>query len=263
MTAPLRMPRLTRIAGRRALIVLTLGIAASASLTSCAPSDTEIVAPPFALTSADVVYPAGQAYPVNLIFAAPADDPIWTDLTGVALPGDASVGPGGFQVIRGEGSDGYDLGNISFDLVPPPEGISFTSVGLVFTETPEPVRVDVGSWTLASAEPEEFATDQVSAAIAAMSACTTADFPLPSSTKTVQAFHSGNSHVEVDGISMDAATDSVRVSLTCDDDADFHIFSPTLDYIDCDGAAQSTRLTPLTIGLQDIDDADFARIRDR
>lgn len=248
---------------RTRLALGALAIIASASLVSCAPARVQIVAPPFALTTAEVVYPTGEAYPVNLIFAAADDDPIWTELTGVELPGDASVGPGEFEIIRGEGSDGYDLGNISFEITPSSEGISFESVGLVFADTAEPVRVDVGSWSLASAEPGEFATDDVGAAVAAMTACTTADFPVPASARSVESFDTGVADVEVADLVLHPESAAVTVTLSCDDDADFHIISPSLDYLDGDGVARSTRLTPVAIGFQDIDDGDFERIRAR
>lgn len=263
MTATSRMPRLTRLAGRRALIVLTLGIAASASLTSCAPSDTEIVAPPFALTSADVVYPSGQAYPVNLIFAASADDPIWTDLTGVALPGDASVGPGEFEVIRGEGSGGYDLGNIAFDLEAPREGLSFESVGLIYTGATEPVQSPVGSWRFSLAEPQEFATEDAGQAVAAMTGCTSADFPLPPSTSSVESFETGSDDVRLEDMQFRPETETLTVSLSCDDDSDFQIISPTLAITTPDGDIRSIRLSPVAIGFQDVDDADLQRILNR
>lgn len=245
------------------LVAGALVIAASASLTSCAPSDTEIVAPPFALTSADVVYPAGQAYPVNLIFAAAADDPIWTDLTGVELPGDASVGPGEFEVIRGEGSGGYDLGNIAFEIEAPKEGLSFESVGLIYTEATEPVQTPVGSWSFSLAESQEFATEDTGQAVAAMTGCTSADFPLPPSTSSVESFETGSDDVHLEDMVFQPEIGALTVTLACDDDSDFQIISPTLDITTRDGDVHSIRLSPVAIGFQDVDDADLQRILNR
>lgn len=245
------------------LVAGALVIAASASLTSCAPPDSEIVAPPFALTSADVVYPEGEAYPVNLIFAAAADDPIWTHLTGVELPGDASLGPGEFEVIRGEGSGGYDLGNISFEIEAPKQGLSFESVGLIYAEVTEPVQTPVGSWSFSLAEPQEFATEDAGQAVAAMTGCTSADFPLPPSTNSVEAFETGSDDVHLEDMVFHPETGALTVTLACDDDSDFQIISPTLDITTRDGDIRSIRLSPVAIGFQDVDDTDLQRILNR
>ncbi|WP_435748725.1 hypothetical protein [Microbacterium sp. PMB16] len=219
--------------------------------------------PHFALTSADVVSAAGRAYPVNLIFVAESDDPIWTDLTGVELPDDASVGPGQFDVIRGEGADGYRLGNIAFDVDVPPHGLSFDSVGLVYADSTEPTPVDVGSWTFAQAPPEEFATADTQSEVAAMRGCTSAELPVPASTASIETFHTGSSDVQVERAVLDPESNALSITLSCTDEADFHIISPTLDYSDSTGAAKSLRFAPIAIGFQDIDDEDLRRIRAR
>jgi hypothetical protein len=241
----------------------TLLLLAATPVTACATAQPQIVAPSFALTSAQVVYPAGEAYPVNLIFAAATDDPIWTGLTGIDLPGEASVGPGDFDVIRGEGSDGFDLGNLAFDIVPPNDGLSFNSIGLIYADTKDPVRVDVGSWTLTAAAIDQFATRDAGAEVVAMSGCTNADFPVPSSTASVESFSTGTRDVQAGDVELHPDSMAVTVALSCSDDVDFHIISPTLEYTDREGSVRSTRLTPVTIGFQDIDAADLQRIRDR
>lgn len=230
---------------------------------SCSSEPIEPIEPPaFALTSANVVVPAGDTYPVNLIFVASDGDPIWTDLSGIELPGDASVGPGEFDVIRGDGSGGYHLGNITLELSAD-EGLTFDSVGLIYTDATEPVSVDVGSWTLAEAAPDDFATADTKAEVAAMAGCTSADLPVPDTVAAVTGFRTGSPDVEVDDATLDQESQSVRITLTCTDTADFHVISPALDYTDTDGGAKTTRLAPIAIGFQDIDDADLARIRSR
>ncbi|MCK2035271.1 hypothetical protein KZC51_03900 [Microbacterium sp. SSW1-49] len=240
------------------LLLLTITAA-----TSCAPAQGEPVAPSFALTSAEVVYPTGQAYPVNLIFAAAKDDPIWTDLTGIDLPGGAAVGPGDFEVIRGEGSDGFDLGNVAFNIIPTADGIAFETVGLIYADTKDPIRVDVGSWAFMAVAADQFATRDAGAEVVAMSGCTSADFPVPASTASLESFSTGSSDVQADEVQLHPESASVTVALSCSDDVDFHIFSPTLEYTDREGAARSTRLAPVTIGFQDIDAADLRKIRER
>lgn len=241
----------------------TAAIALGAIAVAAVSCSSEPIEPPaFALTSANVVVPAGDTYPVNLIFVASDGDPIWTDLSGIALPGDASVGPGEFDVIRGDGSGGYHLGNITLELSAD-EGLTFDSVGLIYTDATEPVSVDVGSWTLAEAAPDDFATADTKAEVAAMAGCTSADLPVPDTVAAVTGFRTGSPDVEVDDATLDQESPSLRITLTCTDTADFHVISPALDYTDADGAAQTARLAPIAIGFQDIDDADLARIRSR
>lgn len=243
------------------MAVIAIG-AVTAMATSCVPASPPS-APAFALTSADVVFAGGRPYPVNLIFMAEAGDPIWADLTGIELPHDASVGPGEFEVIRGEGADGYQLGNITFELDVPAEGISFDSVGLVYSDSTEPEPVDVGSWTFTEAPLDEFATADAQAEVAAMGGCTSAELPVPASTVSVEAFRTGSSEVAVEQAELNSEGDALSITLSCTDDADFHIISPTLDYTDASGVEKSTRFAPIAIGFQDIDDEDLRRIRER
>ncbi|QYM64586.1 MULTISPECIES: hypothetical protein [unclassified Microbacterium] len=243
-----------------AAIVLS---AIAATATSCTPDFDKSTSPDFALTSAEVVFAAGHPYPVNFIFVAPESDAIWTDLTGVELPGDASVGPGEFDVIRGAVVDGYQLGNITFEITIPADGIAFESIGLVYAHSTEPEYVDVGSWTLTEARPEEFATADARAEVTAMSECTRAELPVPHPLASVGKFRTGSSAVSAEDVALAPDRGAIDIALSCTDDADFYVISPTLDYTDTEGTEKSTRLAPIAIGYQDIDDADFRRIRQR
>lgn len=245
-----------------AATVVALSAIAS-TVAGCAPRPPVSAPPSFALTSADVVFTSGEPYPVNLIFVAAEKDPIWTALSGVKLPGDASVGPGEFDVIRGEGSGGYLLGNITFEIDIPPDGLRFHSVGLVFDTKTEPSRVEVGSWTLTEAPPQEFATTEAKGEVTAMSRCGGVDLPVPPALSSVTAFHTGSDLVTAQEVAPEPRDGAIHVDLTCTGDADFSIISPTLDYIDLHRAARRTRLAPITIGLQDIDEEDLQRIRAR
>lgn len=249
--------------GPRSAVAAIVLSAVAATATSCAPEPAASTPPSFALTSADVVFAEGRPYPINLIFLAKENDPIWTELTGVELPDDASVGPGQFEIIRGEGSDGYQLGNIAFEIDVPADGISFDSVGLVYKNATEPVPTDVGSWTLSEAPLDDFATADAKAEVAAMGGCSSADLPVPDTAASVDSFVTGSDDVQVEDVVLNPDESIISITLTCTDDADFYVISPTLDYTDDAGAAQSTRLTPIAIGFQDIDDADLKRIRKR
>ncbi|MEU4013946.1 hypothetical protein AB0E56_01655 [Microbacterium sp. NPDC028030] len=244
--------------------MIALGAIAT-SATSCAPTpEPRPASPPaFALTAAEVVFAAGHPYPVNFIFVAPESDAIWTDLTGVELPGDASVGPGEFDVIRGAVVDGYQLGNITFEITIPADGIAFESIGLVYAHSTEPEYVDVESWTLTEARPEEFATADAKAEVTAMSECTRAELPVPPPLASVGKFSTGSSDVSAEDVALAPDRGAIDISLSCTNDADFYVISPTLDYTDTEGTAKSTRFAPIAIGFQDIDDADFRRIRQR
>lgn len=246
-----------------AAIVLSMVAATATSCTSDPTPQPKNYPPSFAVTSADVILAEGYSYPVNFIFTAVQDDPIWTELTGVELPGDASVGPGQFAVIRGEGADGFQLGNITFELDVPPDGISFESVGLIYEDSPEPVSVDVGSWTLHEAPPDEFATGETKAEVAAIAGCTQADLPVPETTSAVDTFRTGSADVTADEVELSPDGGAISVVFSCTEDADFYVISPSLDYTDDAGARRSTRFAPIAIGFQDIDDADLQRIRHR
>lgn len=248
---------------RKRLAMAAIALCAVSAIAACTPEPEEIDPPSFALTSAEIVFGEGRPYPINLIFLAKDDDPIWTDLTGVELPGNASVGPGQFEVIRGEGSDGYRLGNISFDLDIPDGGLSFASVGLIYDGVSEPVPTPVGSWALNEAPLEDFATAETDAEVVAMGGCTSADVPVPESVSAVDLVTSGSEAVRVEHAVLHAEDATMTVTLSCGDGADFYIISPTLHYTDDAGADRSTRLSPIAIGFQDIDGEDLKRIRQR
>lgn len=249
-----------------AVAVLSAITAANVACTSQMDSNTtsDLTSPPsFALTSADVVFPDGRDYPINLIFVAKDDDPIWTQLNGVKLSEDVSIGPGQFNVIRGEGTDGYFLGNLTFDLPIPPDGMSFDSVALDYEQSSGLTTVAVGSWELNSAAATDFATNTAHAEVAAMADCTSADLPSPSNVATLESLESGSSHVTVGRAALDADTSSIEMSLQCSGDWDFYVISPSLAYVDFDGVNRNTRFSPISIGLQEIDDADLEKIRER
>lgn len=251
---------------QEALRAAAVGIAlsATAALVSCTPeAGPPTTAPVFAFTSADVVYSEGREYPINFIFLAEAADPIWTDLTGVVLPGDASVGPGQFEVLRGDEDQGMYLGNIAFNIAASSDGIAFGSIGLVYEGRSEPVEVPVGSWSLREAPEAEFVTSDTRAEVAAIAGCTSADLPVPDSVASVQDFETGSQTVDVVDMTLNQQSSVLTVSFTCTDDSEFHIVSPSFRYIDTNGEQKTSRLAPIAMGFQDIDETDLKRIRER
>lgn len=261
--------RFSMVSHRRQKLVATLSLwsifalSLVAILASCSPGETPRSTASFARTSATVVQPTDATYPINLIFAAEPDDAIWTDLTGIVLSDELSIPPGDFTVIRGDGANGVTLGNVTFTVDIPAAGLSFRTVGLVFAGSSTIAQVPVGSWSLRGAPPDDFASEDASADVVGMPRCTTADFPVPGAVASVQRFDPGSPDVHADEVSLDTRSHSVTVELACDGDFDFRIMSPSIDYTDDSGKARTTRLAPVSIGFQDVTDADLQRIRSR
>lgn len=244
------------------MVAAALG-AIAITTVACTSEPETVPAPSFAQSSAQIVATQANAYPVNLIFVAADDDPIWERLSGVTVTDDLEVGPGQFDLIRGEGPDGYSLGNVSFEVDIPNGGVEFSSVELHYTDRTEPVQVDVGSWSLHAAPANEFATADTNAEVAAMADCTTADLPVPKTVASINDFHTGSEDVALQEASLNPEAGTITVSLSCDGDADFYIISPTLDYNDTTATTMTTRFAPIAIGFQDIDDDDIHRIQSR
>lgn len=240
-----------------------LSLSLLAILASCSPEETTPSTASFARTSATIVQPTDATYPINLIFVAEPDDAIWTNLTGVVLSDELSIPPGDFTVARGDGTNGVILGNVTFTVVIPAAELSFRTVGLVFAGSSTITQVPVGSWSLRGAPADDFASEDAGADVVGMSRCTTADFPVPDAVASVQLFDPGSPDVHADEVSLDTRSHSVTAELACDGDFDFRVMSPSIDYTDDSGKARTTRLAPVSIGFQDVTDADLQRIARR
>ena len=241
----------------------TLALSLVAILASCSPEEASHSTASFARTSATIVQPTGASYPVNLIFVAEPDDAIWTDLTGIVISDDLSIPPGAFTVIRGDGTNGVMLGNVTFAVAIPSTGLSFRTVGLVFAGSSTITQVPVGSWSLTSAPADDFASADAGANVVGMPRCTTADFPVPEAEASVQRFHPGSPDVHAGEVSLDTRSHTVTAELTCEGDFDFRVMSPSIDYTDDRGETRTKRLAPVSIGFQDVTDADLQRIASR
>ncbi|MEW2006718.1 hypothetical protein [Microbacterium sp. NPDC079208] len=261
--------RFSVVSQRRQNLVATLSLwsiftlSLVAILTSCSPEETPRSTASFARTSATIVQPTNATYPINLIFVAKPDDAIWTDLTGIVLSDELSIAPGGFTVIRGDGANGDTLGNVTFTVDVPAAGLSFRTVGLVFAGSSTITQVPVGSWALRGAPPDDFASEDAGADVVGMPRCTAADFPVPDAVASVQRFDPGSPDVHTDEVALDTRSRTVTAELACEGDFDFRVMSPSIDYTDDSGKARTTRLAPVSIGFQDVTDADLQRIRSR
>ncbi|WP_431792092.1 hypothetical protein [Microbacterium paraoxydans] len=230
---------------------------------SCSPEETTPSTASFARTSATIVQPTNAAYPINLIFVAEPDDAIWTDLTGIVLSDELSIPPGDFTVMRGDGTNGVTLGNVTFTVDISAAGLSFRTVGLVFAGSSTITRVPVGSWSLRGAPADDFASEDVGADVVGMPRCGTADFPVPEAVASVQRFEPGSPDVHADEVTLDIRSHSVTAELACEGDFDFRVMSPSIDYTDDSGKTRTTRLAPVSIGFQDVTDEDLQRISRR
>ncbi|QKJ18971.1 hypothetical protein [Microbacterium hominis] len=240
-----------------AAIAFVLGSLATTAV-GCT-SDVDAAPPAFALTAADIVMPAGQDYPMNLVFVAHERDPIWADLRAVGV-GDDAYGPGQLQVARGEGTDGLLFGNLLFSLAVPAAGVSFESVELYYEGATEPVSVPVGSWSLTQAPASEFRNDQSSDLVAMPDCASTLSLELPADVAAVDAVETGSAARAFD---VEWAAGDVHVSLACPDDTDLVVISPRVHYTDGRARERALRYLPVAVGHMSLDDADLGRIRGR
>ncbi len=260
--------RFSVVSQRRQNLVATLSLwsiftlSLVAILTSCSPEETPRSTASFARTSATIVQPTNATYPINLIFVAKPDDAIWTDLTGIVLSDELSIAPGGFTVIRGDGANGDTLGNVTFTVDVPAAGLSFRTVGLVFAGSSTITQVPVGSWALRARRPT---ISLPKMPVRTWSGCPGAPRPTSpflmrwrrssASTRAHQTSTQTRSHW--------TRSRTVTAELACEGDFDFRVMSPSIDYTDDSGKARTTRLAPVSIGFQDVTDADLQRIRSR
>src|SRR5690625_3383324 len=118
--------------GTRARGRLLAAVAVLAAAAGCGPGqpDPPVPAvPAFATTEARVVVTDDRTFPVNLLFLADEDDPIWTDVSAVVLSPDLEVS--GFTVEAGDVTDRGRLGNLTLGVVPPATAVTATDVIVV------------------------------------------------------------------------------------------------------------------------------------
>lgn len=269
------------VARRAERLALPAGMAlALAALTACGGGDA---APPepdpvpraetqatFAVTSADVAVAPDDEFPVNLIFVAPEDDPIWDGLTGVGVPEGPELSPGEFVIEGGAPVPGGVLGNLTFSLPVGSAGVTFDEVELYLTGQAGPARADVGTWTIAPVEPAAAEVAPVGDVALTADVCGTvsASFrnesaaALTAARATVDAPGASVAAAELTGPAAPGENFLLDLELTCDGTADFYILSPTVTYETAEGEV-TTRLDPVTIGLTAITDETVARITAR
>lgn len=249
-------------------VALTVIAAASA----CAPPSEEIgvTSAAFAITSADVHAAPGDPYPVNLIFVAPDGDPIWNDLSGVAIPDGPQFSPGQFAVERGTSGLHGSLGNLTFDIPGDVELVAFDAVEVFLEGVDAPQTVPVGPWQVARRAPStalnptgdyaltmptcgEIATEVRNDTGSAVT-LTGVDIPTPNVTVTDFAPTQGDELVP-------GATAAIAITFSCDSDvSDFFVVSPEISYTAADGELGAVRLPSASVGLTAVDEQVVERI---
>lgn len=137
--------------GTRARGRLLAAVAVLAAAAGCGPGqpDPPVPAvPAFATTEARVVVTDDRTFPVNLLFLADEDDPIWTDVSAVVLSPDLEVS--GFTVEAGDVTDRGRLGNLTLGVVPPATAVTATDVIVVLGDGTSRAY-PIGAWGLAAA----------------------------------------------------------------------------------------------------------------
>lgn len=249
------------------LLALTVVGAAVVGVSGCA-SEAQ-VSPQFARTSAEAIFNADTAYPVNLLFVADSGDRIWDSLAGVAIVGGASFGPGEVEVHRGEDDGQSEVGNITFSY-PGTEGESrFSQVELYFEGEHEPVVVDVGDWSL---EPQTSVSTQspLNEEVVAMSECGSYEvvFADEDQADPEPDFVVGTEGMQLQDASVTERGDghgelAASATMACSTEYDSYVASPRVIGHNQEGDEVIFQASPVAIGFTSIDDAALARIRAR
>lgn len=252
------------------------GLAGLALIASCSSGeqagDTGDNFRHFAFTNAEVVIPSDDTYPVNLIFVASSNDPIWSQASSLAIPSGPQFGPTEFSVAKTELQDQMALGNLSFNLPSFSESISFEEVeiglqdGSSFNEA-------VGDWTVTRSEAQESdggpAIRQTGDYVLSVDRCEEFSTDITSSEQS-----------SVTGLTIEVATpgakagapeslpatiapgETVGISTTIDCDsslAEFYIFTPRLSWSSPEGGGTAT-LPPVSVGITALGDETITSI---
>lgn len=246
--------------------ILSLCVIGSAT-TACQPADAN--GPSFALTSAHVVHRDDASYSANLVFLANKGDPIWTELTRVSLPDGTDIMPGDdvvhtsdhlFTVNEGESFFRDRLGTLIISLPASPDLLSFDTVDLFYADSSDPVTVSVGDWNIRSA-PTDLFPDESYEVVSIPGCPTETGMSVPRAAKELISVTTESTAVDVDAASLDPADSRVSFRVTCTDDADLHVFSPTVEYADEQGEHHSIQLAPILSGFVTVDDDLVKRLR--
>lgn len=272
----LSVPR-SSVSIRSRVLTLALGLALTVTAAGCDSSNPRTADAPetasteaaFAHVVADAAIPSAQQFPVNLIFVAPLDDPIWTELSTVTIPEGPVFTQGAFTLHAGDDNGSERIGNIQLVLSESSEELAFDRVEIAITGAPEPLQVAVGDWRLTPAAPDAGLAQTGEYALT-MPTCERIETRLRNDTGEVLT----EVAIDVTGPGVDVISSSTpqrvrpgqtftaSADFSCGENADFWILSPTVTFT-VGGERRSTRLDAASVGLTSMTPDLIPQIRSR
>lgn len=254
-------------------------VAAAAVVVAALGCSTDRHTPPapeppvFATTEAHVVVDAEQTFPVNLLFVADEDDPIWSEVSAVVL--DAALDVTTFDVVAGDTTDHGRLGNLALTVTPPTDAGTATDVTVHLQDGTSRI-FPIGSWTLAAApapggrllEVAEYVVAYPDTDTIGFTATNVSGEPVEvrsldlglASLAVAEVTANGSPLADGHGVPVGAGGEvSFVVRLLDDGEHDFHVTSPSVDLVGADGRPLHELFDPTTLGYTDITDAAFAQ----
>ncbi|MGG5752291.1 hypothetical protein ACQ3I4_06655 [Zafaria sp. Z1313] len=213
---------------------------------------------------------------MNLLFAAPPEDPVWGDPVAVVLldedgePVDSGLSAGSVAIHAGDSNGTHRVGNLVAELTAGSPEASFSGVEIHYPDRAEPIVRDVGSWRITSGRDARI-FEAVEEYGVAYPGCGRIDVVLGSvdgEAAEVIGVDTGAEGVSIadwsaSGTGVEGDPVRLGVELSCDDGADLHLLTPRVAVRDAEGRERATTLDPFTIGLTGLEDDDVERIAAR
>lgn len=249
-------------------------VSVAVSLTACSSTGHQpdtAMAPTFALTEARVIHHDDQL-PVNLVFIASEDDPLWTQLSGVELNGGLDVT--GYELVAGDVTEWGRLGNLTLTAQLPTDPVTATDV-TVFLEGGTSATFPIGAWRVrASGEPggqilqvADYIVAYPDADLMEFTATNVSDDhievtapDLGLETLTVTDVMVNGQVLQADG-GVDVPPDAevtFTLSLASSGEHDFFMTSPTVAVTGPDGEEMKEIFDPSMLGFSDITEEEIA-----
>lgn len=217
-------------------------LAVLASGCTLAPRDAP---PSFLRTSADIVLPPGNSYPISVPFIAATNNRIWDSTASFGLPDSDVDVAGGFSIATGARRDGLQYGWVTFNVSLDTAGSSLDAVELGYSEG-ETTRAAVGSWTMRSSGTQEFLWDSGGYAT---NGCSTLPLELPPGATDLVEVRIAAPGVDILGTSMNESKTEVYVDISCSPDYDHYILTPEFIYLDARGEQARAFAAPITLDV--------------
>lgn len=249
-----------------------VAVAVVMALVGCGAEqqDDAHLAPAFALSEAHVV--SGEAeLPVNLVFVADEDDPLWTRLSGVELNGGLDVTH--YELIAGGATRWGTLGNLSIMAQVPAEAREATEV-TVHLENATSASFPIGTWNIASTDgpgerllevaeyiavyPDTDMMEFTATNVSGQDVIVTA-LDLGLTSLIVQNVTVNAQDLASGGVEVPAGADATFVlRLRAGSEHNFYMTSPIIALVGADGRELREILDPALLGLSDLTEAEIA-----